>query len=139
MFIPAGNNENDDKKILATAGIDKSFPFNVDAQLQLMYCNSPSEPDTFSTLYADDLSVSDLAFSRITAFTALSWKASPLVSLSPSLMLFPDLKGYYTAFSFDYSVAENTGLSLWFQRFRGTLAGNKSIVNLAFLRIKISF
>ncbi|MBS1231860.1 MAG: hypothetical protein H6R35_698 [Bacteroidetes bacterium] len=124
---------------IITAGIDKVFGNNSVAQLQLMYCNNPLELENFINLYTGNLSAKDLAFSEFSAFGQFTWAATPLLNLSISAMWFPDLKGYFTGPSVDYSMAENVDFSLIWQHFRGEMAGIVSRMNMVFLRIKYSF
>ena len=124
---------------LITAGIDKIFGNNSVAQLQLMYCNNPLDLQNFISLYTGNLSAKDLAFSEFSAFGQFTWAATPLLNISLSAMWFPDLTGYFTGTSVDYSMAENVDFSLIWQHFRGEMAGMMSRMNMVFLRIKYSF
>ena len=124
---------------IITAGLDKIFSNNSVAQLQLMYCNNPLDLQNFISLYTGNLSAKDLAFSEFSAFGQFTWAATPLLNLSLSAMWFPDLKGYFTGPSVDYSMAENVDFSLIWQHFRGEMAGKVSRMNLVFLRIRYSF
>jgi hypothetical protein len=124
---------------IITAGIDKIFKDNSMAQLQLMYCNNPLDLHNFTSLYAGNLSAKDLAFSEFSAFGHFTWAVTPLLNIALSAMWFPDLKGYFTGPSLDYSMAENVDFSLIWQHFKGKLDDTKARINLVFLRIKYSF
>jgi hypothetical protein len=124
---------------IITAGLDKIFSDNSMAQVQLMYCNNPLNLQDFTSLYTGNLSAKDLAFSEFTAFGQFTWAATPLLNIGVSAMWFPDLKGYFTGPSIDYSMAENVDMSVIWQHFKGEMGGTESKVNLIFLRIKYSF
>lgn len=124
---------------IITAGIDKIFSNNSTLQFQLMYCNNPLDLKNFTSLYTGNLTAKDLAFSEFSAFGQFSWAATPLLNLGLSAMWFPDLSGYFTGPSIDFSMAENVDFSLIWQHFRGEMSGIRSRINLVFLRFKYSF
>ncbi|HPR74225.1 MAG TPA: hypothetical protein PLX41_11265 [Bacteroidales bacterium] len=124
---------------ILTAGIEKIFSNNSVVQIQLMYCNNPSDINDFTSLYTGNISAKDLAFSEFTAFGQFTWALTPLLNVGASVMWFPDLKGYFTGPSLDYSMAENVDMSVFWQHFNGEMGLTKSRMNLLFLRIKYSF
>jgi hypothetical protein len=124
---------------IITAGIDKVFEDNSIAQLQLMYCNNPLKMNNFTSIYTENLSAKDLAFSKFTAFGQFTWSATTLLNIGISGMWFPDLKGYFTGPTLDYSLAENVDFSLIWQHFDGRINDNKQRINLVFLKVKWSF
>ena len=87
------------------------------AQIQLMYCNNPVDPDNFSEFYFGTSVRKRACFFKISAFGQFTWPVTPLFNLSLSAMWFPDLNGYYAGPSFDYSLAENVDFSLYWQHF----------------------
>jgi hypothetical protein len=125
--------------MIITAGIDKVFEDNSIAQLQLMYCNNPLKMNNFTSIYTGNLSAKDLAFSKFTAFGQFTWAATPLLNIGISGMWFPDLKGYFTGPTLDYSLAENVDFSLIWQHFDGRINDTKERINLVFLKVKWSF
>ncbi|MFZ0281684.1 MAG: hypothetical protein WAL29_08540, partial [Bacteroidales bacterium] len=125
--------------ILLTTGADKIFKDNSMAQVQIMYCNSPLEFNDFDLFYSGDLSSKNLAFSRFSAFGQFTWAATPLLNITLSGMWFPDPDGYFAGPSMDYSLAENVDFSLIWQHFNSIMAGERTRINLGFLRIKYSF
>jgi hypothetical protein len=129
----------DESTILITTGFDKIFKDNSMAQVQLMYCNNPLVLNNFNSFYSGNLSSKDLAFSRFSAFSQYTWAVTPLLNLSLSAMWFPDLEGYFAGPSIDYSLAENLDFSLIWQHFNAVMNGEKSRINLGFLRLKYSF
>jgi hypothetical protein len=54
-------------------------------------------------------------------------------------MWFPDMKGYYAGPTLDYSIAENVDISIYWQHFDSNTATSAERINMAFLRVKISF
>lgn len=138
-FRPVKNFSDTSGVFLVTAGIDRVFSDNSVFQLQLMYCNEPPDLSSFSSLYSGTLSAKNLAFSEFSAFGSFTWAANPLLSLGTSAMWFPDLEGYFAGPSLDYSMAENVDFTLIWQHFKGRFAGEKSRINLVFVRIKYSF
>lgn len=122
-----------------TAGIDKFFSNNSMVQVQLMYCNNPVDFADFGLLYSRDMNVKDLAFSEFSAFASYSYPVTPLFNAGISSMWFPGLEGFFTGVSGDYSMAENVDFTCLWQHFNGKFGANRSKVNLAFIRIKLSF
>ncbi|MBK7711290.1 MAG: hypothetical protein IPN67_09555 [Bacteroidales bacterium] len=122
-----------------TFGFDKTFKNNSMAQAQLMICSNPADPESFSDFYFGTLSAKELAFSEFTAFGQLTWPVTPLFNASLSAMWFPDMNGYYAGPSLDFSVAENVDFSLYWQHFDSKTASSSEKINMAFLRVKISF
>jgi hypothetical protein len=122
-----------------TLGADKSFLDNSMVQVQVMYCNNPVKMSSLSSLYLGNLSTKDLAFSRFSAFGQYSYPLTPLLNLSLSAMWFPDMKGYFAGPSLDYSLAENTDLSVFWQHFKIVQTGLRTNINMGFLRFKYSF
>jgi hypothetical protein len=135
-FRGTGNKKS---TLLLTAGLDKSFKNNSLAQLQMMYCNRPFDLNDFTSLYYNQLSSRDLAYSRFSAFGHYVWSVAPLLNLSMSAMWFPDLNGWFAGPSLDYSLAENLDFSLIGQHFEISINGSGTFLNLVFLRVKYSF
>lgn len=129
----------DESTVLATTGFEKIFKNNSMAQVQIMYCNNPLGLNDFSSFYSGNLSSKDLAFSVFSAFGQFTWAATPLINVTASAMWLPDLDGWFAGPSFDYSLAENLDFSLIWQHFDALMGGEKSKINLAFLRLKYSF
>jgi hypothetical protein len=129
----------DEGTLLITTGFDKVFKDNSMAQLQVMYCNNPLLLNNFNSFYSGNLSSKDLAFSRFSAFGQFAWTATPLLNITISAMWLPDLEGYFAGPSIDYSLAENLDFSVIWQHFNAIMAGERSRINLGFLRLKYSF
>jgi hypothetical protein len=138
-FQPAKNFSDSTGTALFTLGFDKVFKNNSMAQMQVMYCNNPMNLTSFSSLYSGNMSTKDLAFSRFSAFGLFSYPVTSLLNVSVSAMWFPDLKGYFAGPSIDYSLAENIDFSLFWQHFDSRMSGNRTRINIGFLRLKYSF
>jgi hypothetical protein len=138
-FQPYENSKNSSGTGIFTFGFDRTFKNNSMAQVQLMFSNNPIEPDNFSDFYFGTLSAKELAFSKFTAFGQFTWPVTPLFNASLSAMWFPDMNGYYAGPSFDYSIADNVDLSLYWQHFDSNTATSSEKINMGFLRVKISF
>jgi hypothetical protein len=138
-FRPVKSFSDTTSTYLLTAGIDRVFEKNSMLQFQVMYCNRPLELNNIAMLYARDLTAKDLAFSEFSAFGQFTWAINPLANLGVSAMWFPDLKGYFTGPSFDYSLSENTDFSVLWQHFKTETGGKDTPLNICFLRIRYSF
>lgn len=126
---------------LFTLGFDKIFANNSMAQAQVLFSNNKSYFNDVRSLFSlSEMSVKDIAFSKFTAFGSYSYPITPLFTTAVSGMWFPDRKGYFTGLSADYSVAENVDVTVLWQHFKGDFGQESGyMVNLVFLRIKISF
>ena len=138
-FAPRRDITGDESKVLATAGFDKVFSDNSTAQVQILYCNHPLDPDNFDIFYSGSLSPKDLAFSEFSAFGQFTWAATPLLNLSIPAMWFPDLEGYFAGPTMDYSLAENLDFSLIWQHFNAVMTGSRKNINMGYIRLKYSF
>ncbi len=138
-FQPVKHFTDSTGKGLFTIGFDKAFSNNSMLQFQFMYSNNPADYDDFLSFYSGSLSTKELAFSKFTPFGLYSYPLTPLLTISVSGMLFPDLDGYFAGSSVDFSLAENVDFSLYWQHFRSSTDNLKSRMNLGFLRIKYSF
>jgi hypothetical protein len=138
-FDPYEDFPGDESTVLITAGLDKVFKDNSIAQVQLMYCNDPVDIGYFGNFYSGNFSSKDLAFSEFTAFGQFTWAATPLLNFTLAAMWFPDLEGYFAGLSIDYSLSENLDFSLIWQHFDALMDGDRTSINLGFLRLKYSF
>jgi hypothetical protein len=138
-FQPYENLEEEMGTGIFTFGFDKTFKNNSLAQLQLMFCNNPVDPASFSEFYYGTLSAKQLAFSKFTAFGQFTYPITSLFNASLSAMWFPDLHGFFAGPALDYSIAENVDLSLYWQHFDSNTSTSAEKINIGFLRVKISF
>jgi hypothetical protein len=122
-----------------TLGFEKVFKNNALGQIQLMYCNNPVNPGSFTSFYFGALSAKELAFSKFSAFGQFTYPVTPLLNAGLSAMWFPDLNGYYAGPSVDYSLSENIDLSLYWQHFDSKTSAFRERINMGFLRVKICF
>jgi hypothetical protein len=139
LFIPYKNMSDTTGTGLFTIGVDKIFSDGSLAQFQAMVCNNPVNFGNFGSILTENMTAKDLAFSKFTAFAAWSYPVTPLFTTGLSAMWFPDLKGYFSGLSADYSAAENIDFSLLWQRFEGKFGSSRSTINIGFLRFKLSF
>lgn len=138
-FQPAKNISDSKGSGIFTIGFDKSFRNNSMAQVQVMYCNSPLRFSNFGSLYIENMSTKELAFSRFSSFGQYTYPVTPLLNLGVSAMWFPDLKGYFAGPSLDYSLSDNIGFSLFWQHFESEVSATRTRINLGFLRVKVSY
>jgi hypothetical protein len=138
-FQPYKNFTDSSGTGIFTLGFDKSFKNNSMAQVQLMFCSNPVDPESFSEFYFGTLTAKELAFSKFTAFGQFTWPVTPLFNASLAAMWFPDMNGYYAGPFFEYSIAENVDLSLYWQHFDSKTETSGENINMGFLRVKISF
>ena len=138
-FQPVENFKDTTGIGIFTIGFDKAFKNDALVQVQLMYCNNPMKPDSFSSFYYGNISAKELAFSKLSAFGQFTYPVTPLFNLSLSAMWFPGMHGYYAGPSLDYSLAENVGFSLYWQHFDSITDVSRERINIGFLRVKFSF
>jgi hypothetical protein len=138
-FQPGSNFSDTTGTGIFTIGFDKTFRNNSMAQIQVMYCNKPADMLSFGSIYTGNMSTKELAFSEFSAFGSYTYPITPLFNVSLSAMWFPDLKGYYAGPSFEYSLAENVGFSLFWQHFESQKSEPGTRINMGFLRVKFSF
>ena len=104
-----------------------------------MYSNNPLILDEFSLLYDGTLKADQLAFSEFSAVAQMTWSPMPLLSISLSAIWYPDLNGWYAGPAVEFSMAENVGFSMIWQHFDSEIGGEKTRINVGFIRIKYSF
>jgi hypothetical protein len=138
-FMPVAHLKDSTGTGLFTIGFDKVLKNKLMAQIQVMYCNNPADLNSFSSLYLGSLSTKELAFSKFTSFGSLSYPVTPLFNISISYIWYPDLYGYFTGPSLDYSLAENVDFSLIWQHFQSKGKNTDTRINIGFLRVKFSF
>lgn len=124
---------------IATAGIDWVFSDKLTMVAQAMYSDNPFELTGFNELYNGAMTARELAFSKFSAIGQVTYSPFPLLSISLSAIWYPDMKGYFAGPSVDFSLAENVDFSLVWQHFDSIIAGEKTRINLGFLRIKYNF
>jgi hypothetical protein len=138
-FQPSENFSDTIGTGLFTIGLEKSFKDNSMVHIQVMYCNNPAKIDNFTSMYTGNLTTKDLAFSEFSAFAQYTYPLTPLLNGGISGMWFPDLNGYFAGPSLDYSLADNIDFSLFWQHFSSKINGERTRINLAFIRLKYSF
>lgn len=138
-FQPANHLSDSTGTGIITIGFDKTFKNNSSGQIQIMYCNNPLKMSGFTSLYTENMSTKDLAFSKFSAFVQYTYPVMPLLNIGVSSMWFPDLKGYFAGPTLDYSLSENVDFSLFWQHFESKFSMSHTKINLGFLRVKVSF
>jgi hypothetical protein len=129
----------DRSTLIATAGVDKVFSDRVSVLAQVMYSNNPLVLSNFSLLYDGTLKADQLAFSEFSAVGQVTYTPMPLLNISLSAIWYPDLHGWYAGPSVEFSLAENVGFSFVWQHFNSEIAGERTRINVGFLRVKYSF
>ncbi len=139
LFAPFERSAENEGNFTATLGIDKTFSDKLTTLVQVMYSSRPVDLSGFTELYGGGLTARQLAFSEFSAVAQVTYAPVPLVNISVSAMWFPDLDGFYAGPSADFSLAENVDFSILWQHFNSTIAGEKSRINLGFIRIRYSY
>lgn len=130
---------HDKSTIIATAGVDKVFSDRISTLAQVMYSNNPLLLNDFTLLYDGTLKADQLAFSEFSAVAQVTYTPMPLLNISLSAIWYPDLDGWYAGPSVEFSMAENVGFSMVWQHFDSEIGGEKTMINVGFIRIKYSF
>jgi hypothetical protein len=127
--------------LMFSLGLDYTFSNSLMLQAEYLYNGLAGKNgiSDFSSYYAAPLTVKDISFDRHNIFYQISYPVSPLINAGISAMVFPKIKGAFTGFNMDYSMAENWDLSFVFQLFSGKFSVSRETMYLAFLRIKRSF
>ncbi|MFZ2285784.1 MAG: hypothetical protein WAV93_02250 [Bacteroidales bacterium] len=63
----------------------------------------------------------------------------PLLNISLSAIWYQGKEGWYAGPSVEFSLAENVGFSFVCQHFDSEAAGEKTRINVGFIRIKYNF
>ncbi len=138
-FQPSANFADSSGTGLFTLGLDRSFSNNSMIQAQAMYCNSPVQFENFDSFYSGNLSAKDLAFSKFSLFSSVTYPVTPLVNLSLSAIWYAGIDGFFAGPSADISLSENIDFSFLWQHFTADMSDQRMTMNLAFLRVKMSF
>ncbi len=139
LFWPFGSPSMEESTVIVMAGVDKTFRDKVTTLIQVMYSNNPFALDNFTELYKGAITANELAFSTFSAVGQLTYAPFPLLNLSISAIWYPDLDGYFANVGVDFSMAENTDFSFILQHFDNIIAGDRTRINIGFVRIKYSF
>jgi hypothetical protein len=139
LFYPFESSSLKESTVIVTAGIDRVFSDKLTALTQVMYSNKPVQINDFNDLYEGGLTARELAFSEFSAIGQVTYSPVSLLSLSLAAIWFPDMKGYFVDTTVDYSLAENVDFSFLWQHFDNIISGERTLINLGFIRIKYNF
>ncbi len=126
---------------------DYTFKNSLYVQIEGLYAKLTGtfSINDFLLYYQHSLSVKQLAFTKWNIFANVSYPVTPLLTASIAGMYFPDLKGFYTGPTIDYSLKNNMQFSFIMQIFSSefkdqvlnTIQRNNYI--FGFVRYKLSF
>jgi hypothetical protein len=134
--------------VFLSLSTDYTLPSSLYVQFECLYNQLPPDFSTsgFMEFYRGALNVKKMSFSEWNLFGQLSAPVTPLLNLSLSFMYFPDIKGFYTGPTIDYSLKENMTLSFVLQIFSGEFRSADPVspmervnMELGFLRYKWNF
>lgn len=141
-FHPRHNWQNSDGTLVASAGLDYMLDNSLYLQTEAIYNKMPDNYNisSFMGTFTREFSAKQLLFTEYALFLQASYPITPLWNATISTMFFPKLEGYYLSPGIDYSVSNNIGMSLIFQRFSGQFSGNyTSSQNLVYFRLKWNY
>jgi hypothetical protein len=143
-FQPMENFADTSGLVFLTVSTDYTFPTSLYLQFECLYSKLPPDFDisSFMEYYQGALNVKRMSFSEWSFFGQASVPITPLFNGSLSFMYFPDIKGFYTGPSIDYSLKENMIFSLVVQVFSGKFNNNdlgRMNMGIGFLRYKLNF
>ena len=143
IFHPFKNFADTITTAAVSVGFDYMFSNSLMLQTEILYNNVSSSNinNGLISLYSAPLSAKNLSVCNWNWFAQVSYPITPLLNGSLSAMYFIDMKGFYTGFSLDYSLAENLDLSAIAQYFfmkEPLLPSNVNML-LGFIRLKYSF
>ncbi|MCB8995051.1 MAG: hypothetical protein H6538_05545 [Bacteroidales bacterium] len=146
-FKPIRNQGDTASVFLAGIGADYMLKNSLYLQVEGLYhySDKSSGISDFYSWYSGDLNVKKLAFTDVSVFANISYPFTPLLNANLSCMIFPEIKGFFTGPSVNYSVSQNMEFSFISQYFSGKIpdavTGEKKRQSLfmGFIRFKLSF
>lgn len=148
-FYPKNPSKDTSGLLLATAGVDYSFPNSLYLLFQVFFNQLPPnfQPESLLSVYQAPPSPKTLSFAKWNILLQGSYPITTLFDVSLAAMYYPDLNGYFIGPNINYSIRENIDLSFFLQYFNGrfTNTGPQHDQNLYFqacitaLRLKWSF
>jgi hypothetical protein len=147
FFKPLDNAKDSGSMMLLGIGADYMFSNSLYLQFEGLYQYSEKKQsiNDFYSWYAGSLNVKKLSFSEFSFFSNLSYSFTPLLNSSITVMIFPEINGFFTGPSLNYSITQNMEFSTIFQAFSGVLPDPVSGIKtrkslyLGFLRYKVNF
>lgn len=146
-FRPINNSVDSGVVMLVGIGADYMFSNSIYFQMEGLYQYSEKIQSNanFYKWYSGNLNVKKLSFTEFSIFTNLSYPFTPLFSGSISCMIFPEIKGFFSGPTLNYSLSQNMEFSLIAQAFTGILPDpinsimKRSSLFLGFMRYKVNF
>ncbi len=145
-FHPVTDPADTSGMFMFSSGLDYTFPNSLFLQAEYLYSSEPLfSQDGLSDYLSGQLSVKQLAFTRHTLFTSVSYPVTPLLQASLAMMYFPGLKGAFAGPSLSLNALENVDIGLFMQYFNALVPDPSSPGNrrqemtLGYLRLKWSF
>jgi hypothetical protein len=130
-------------------GLGSDYVFNNSLHIQgealYQYSEKAVSATDFLSWYSGNLNVKKLSFTDFSIYGNISYPISPLINGSIACMLFPEIKGFFTGPTLNYSAGDNLELSIIAQGFSGILPDpltnekKRSTLFLGFLRCKLNF
>jgi hypothetical protein len=140
-FHPRASFTDTTGTFLLSLGSQYSFRNSISLQIEALYYHSKAPGfNNVDNLLSTSLSVETLSFPGISLFAQCSYPISPLFNASIAGIYFQKIDGYFIGPDLTYSLSDNIDFSLIMQTFLGGKGTNQSSdINLAFLRLKLSF
>jgi len=131
--------------VMTSLGMDYVFQNSLMIQLEFLFSDLPVDMQGFREFYSGPLSVKNLAFTKYSAFAALSYPLNPLLQGTLAGMYFPKIEGFFAGPSLSYNLNDNIDLSVFLQYFTGKISPDPSSdparedLTFGFLRLKWNF
>ncbi len=135
---------------ISSLSLDYTFKNSLYLQFESLYSEQPEGYGVtgFYEYYQGTLDVKKMSFSEWNLFLQTSYPFTPLFNAGLSLMYFPDISGIYTGPSLEYSLTDDSEVSLISQIFNGNFANpldpgsdseKRTTIFFGFVRYKFSF
>jgi hypothetical protein len=145
-FHPKINTKDTTGQFIGSVSLGYTFPNTLGILVEFLYTDIPNEKESsIYNLYAGNLSVKTLSFTKYNLFAQAAYQITPLLNGSVSAIYYPNNKGIFIGPSFDYSFTDNLYASFVIQSFRGDIKNPLTQLNerlkltYAFLRLKWNF
>lgn len=133
--------------LVASLSLDYMFAGSLYLQLETLYNQLPDNGNSagFLQTFTQPLSVKNLSFTEYSILLNASYPVTPLINTTLSTIYYPEISGIFTGPSVDVSVADNIGISVFWQTFVGefpnpvTLEDESSTFHFGYLRAKWNF
>lgn len=136
--------------LISSVSLDYTFSNSLYLQLEGLYSEKPrgQYERSFYEYYQGSLNVKNMSFSELNLFFQVSYPFTPLLNGSISLMYFPDIKGIYSGPSINYSLSNNSEVTIISQIFNGEFSNpmipgssenQRNTIFFGYVRYKFSF